>query len=280
MADDTAPDCECGEVEVAADPREPPSVRCACGCGESPQDRRRVRQPNVEIGSDALSGNISRTFNLITLPRPIPLRVSRTVPAVQSAAFKSIDIAECAGVGKVELDDIVTAVEWCAREWPQRRTLTGGRERTGRRRCTDARSGRGGTGRGGRPALRLERSRMELALKAGQTQPQLAERTARRDAMAREEEGSKHLLGRRKYKKRRARRDVLELVHFSPVSIQLRSLFDRRRADRRYSPHHPRTAAAITQCCSSNAKIMSCMRTSRSCDVGACGEWISCAAAR
>ena len=108
-----------------------------------------MRQPSVEIGSDALSGNIPRTFDLVTLTRPIPLRVSRTVPAVQSAAFKRIDIAECAGVGKVELDDIVTAVEWCAREWPPRRTLTGGRERTGRRRGTDARSGRGGTGRGG-----------------------------------------------------------------------------------------------------------------------------------
>jgi len=121
----------------------------------------------------------------------------------------------------------------------------------------------------GRLALRLERSRTELALKAGRTQPQLAERTARRDAMAREE-GSKHLLGRRKSTKRRARRDVLELVHSSPVSIRLRSLFDRR-----YSPHHPRTAAAITQSCSSNAEIMSYMRTSRNCDVGSCGEWIS-----
>jgi len=36
------------------------------------------------------------------------------------------------------------------------------------------------------------------------------------------EEGSKDLLGRRKSTKRRARRDVLELVHDSPVSMRCR----------------------------------------------------------
>jgi len=106
-----------------------------------------VRQPRVEIGSDALSENIPRTIDLVTLPHPIPLRVSRTVPAVQLGAFERIDIAQCAGVGKVEIDDIVAVIEGCAREWPQGRILLGGRERTGRRRGTDARSARGGAGR-------------------------------------------------------------------------------------------------------------------------------------
>ena len=45
----------------------------------------------------------------------------RTVPTVQSPAFERIDIAERAGIGKVEFDDIVVVVEWCARVWLQGR---------------------------------------------------------------------------------------------------------------------------------------------------------------
>ena len=60
----------------------------------SSQNLWRVRQPVVEIGSDALSRHIPRTFDLVALPRPILLRVFRAVPAVQSAAFERIDVAE------------------------------------------------------------------------------------------------------------------------------------------------------------------------------------------
>ena len=116
----------------------------------SPQNLWRMRQPGVEIGSDALSGHIPRTFDLVALPRPVLLRVLRAVPAIQSAPLERIDVAERAGVGKVELDDIVAVVEWCARVWPQGRFRVEGHERTRRRRGTDARSGRVGGGDGGR----------------------------------------------------------------------------------------------------------------------------------
>lgn len=64
---------------------------------------------------------VPRQFDLVTLLPPIPLRVFRTVPTIKSPAFERIDIAECAGVGEVELDDIVAVVEWCARVCPRRR---------------------------------------------------------------------------------------------------------------------------------------------------------------
>ena len=62
-------------------------------------------------------------FNLLALPRPIPLRVFRTVGAIQSAAFERIDISERAGLGKVELENLVAVVEWCTRVCPQGRIL-------------------------------------------------------------------------------------------------------------------------------------------------------------
>ena len=62
--------------------------------------------------------HIPQTFDLVSLHRTIPLRLFRTVPAVQSAEFERIDDAECAGVRKIELDDI-GGVKWCARGWPQ-----------------------------------------------------------------------------------------------------------------------------------------------------------------
>jgi hypothetical protein len=41
-------------------------------------------------------------------------------------------------VGKVELGDIVAAVEWCVRVWPQGRLLVEGHERTWYRRGADS----------------------------------------------------------------------------------------------------------------------------------------------
>jgi len=116
-----------------------------------------VRATNrVEIGSDALSGHIPRTFDLVALPRPILLRVLRAVPAVQSAAFERIDVAECASVGKVELDDIVAVVDWCARVWTQERFFMEAHERTRRRRGIDVRTGHGGGGGRGRAGRRYD----------------------------------------------------------------------------------------------------------------------------
>lgn len=56
------------------------------------------------------------------------------------------DIAECAGINKVELNGAAAAVERCARERSKGRTLMGGRKRTGCRRDADPRSGSGGAG--------------------------------------------------------------------------------------------------------------------------------------
>ena len=84
----------------------------------SPQNLWRVRQPGVEIVSDTCSGHIPQKFDLVSLHRTIPLRLFRTVPAVRSAAFERIDDAECAGVIKVDLDDI-GGVKWCAQGLPQ-----------------------------------------------------------------------------------------------------------------------------------------------------------------
>jgi hypothetical protein len=53
--------------------------------------------------------------------------VFRTVTAVQSPALENIDIAEFTGVGKVGLDDIVSAVEW--RTWVRPGTNSHGMER-------------------------------------------------------------------------------------------------------------------------------------------------------
>jgi hypothetical protein len=102
----------------------------------------------VESERKVLCGRV--TFDLLALPRLIPLRRFRTVPTVQLLAFERIDMAERAGVSKVEFDDIVAVVEWCARVWPQGRFLVEGHEGMRRRRRTDARSGySGGGGRGG-----------------------------------------------------------------------------------------------------------------------------------
>jgi hypothetical protein len=93
-------------------------VRCACGCDGLPKTFG-VRQPRVEIGGEALFGHIPRAFNLVALARPIPLRVFRPVPAIQSPASDRINIAKCTRVGNVGVDDIAAVVEWCARVWPQ-----------------------------------------------------------------------------------------------------------------------------------------------------------------
>src|SRR5712691_9882243 len=54
------------------------------------------------------------TFDLLALPRLIPLRRFRTIPTVQLLVFEHIDIAEHAGVSKVKFDDIIAVVKWCA----------------------------------------------------------------------------------------------------------------------------------------------------------------------
>src|SRR5712691_10086777 len=76
--------------------------------------------------SNPLSGHIQQTFDLLVLPRLIPLRRFCTVPTVQLLVFERIDIAECAGISKVKFDDTVVVVEWCAWVWPQRRILVEG----------------------------------------------------------------------------------------------------------------------------------------------------------
>ena len=40
----------------------------------------------VEIGGDRLFGQIPRAFNLVVLPRSIPIRVFRPIPAIQPPA--------------------------------------------------------------------------------------------------------------------------------------------------------------------------------------------------
>ena len=104
------------EGEAAANPRAPPTVSRARGCESHYKIPGTCENPGPRLGVVVLFPGTSRTFDLVTPPRPIPLWVCRTVPAVQAAAFERIDIAECASVRKVELDDIVAVVEWCARE--------------------------------------------------------------------------------------------------------------------------------------------------------------------
>jgi hypothetical protein len=105
-------------------------------------------------------------------------------------AFERIDIAEYAGVSKVEFDDIVAVVEWCAWVWPQGRFLSEGHGRTRCRRRTDARSGYSGGAGAEAAAETIGVGRKELLLvhKVRQTQPQLAERTVRSDGIATGEE--------------------------------------------------------------------------------------------
>src|SRR5712691_6434845 len=128
------PDCACGEREAAGDPRAPPAERRA-GCDGLPKVAGVCENPPSKLGAMVFFGNIPRPFHLLALPRPNPPRVLCTVPgpAVHSPAFERIDIAECAGVGKVELDNVVAVVEWCAWVWPQGRILTEGHEPTARR---------------------------------------------------------------------------------------------------------------------------------------------------
>jgi len=61
-----------------------------------------------------------------------------------------------------------------------------------------------------------------------------------------------------------------------PCGCGRSSIGESAHADRRCSPHHPRTAAVTTRRRSSNAEITSCMRTGGRCDVVGCGQWMGC----
>ena len=113
--------------------------------------RRRPPQNRVWPGrarsdDDARSGTsryIPRPFDLLALPRrPILLRKLR-IFVILPSSFKRIHIAECAGVRKVEFDDIIAVVQRRAGVWPQGRFRMERHERTGGGRGTDAGNGRG-----------------------------------------------------------------------------------------------------------------------------------------
>jgi hypothetical protein len=105
-----------------------------------------VQQPRVAIGGDALSGKIPKNVRSRRALSPYPSSSVSHRFSIQSPALKHIDIAECDGVSKVELDGIVAAIEWCTWVWPQGGMVTGARERTGRRRGIDGRSMHGEAG--------------------------------------------------------------------------------------------------------------------------------------
>ena len=87
----------------------------------------------------------------ILLPHPSSIFLLRqfcAVVAVLPPAFERIDVAESAGVHKVELDDIIAVVERCAWVWSER-ILMEGYESAVRRRGANARSGHGGSRGGG-----------------------------------------------------------------------------------------------------------------------------------
>ena len=85
----------------------------ACACDGLPKPRATTRRRRWE----GHSGHI-----LLPLPQApsILLRQFCAVVAVLPPAFKRIDIAESAGVNKVELDDIIAVVELCAWVWLKR----------------------------------------------------------------------------------------------------------------------------------------------------------------
>ena len=104
-----------------------------------------------------------------------------SAPAVHSPALERIDIAECAGVSKVEDERYRHGCRGFGHRdessW-EGTSERGAGEYQGEERA-----------RWGWVPLRMERSLKGLELKEGRTQPQLAERTARSDGMARGEKG-------------------------------------------------------------------------------------------
>jgi len=119
LTDDPAPGCACGEGKAAADSREPPKPRWARGCEGLPKISGLCDNLGLRLGVMLFPGTSQeRSISSRSLALSF-FRVLHAVFAVQSAAFERVDIAECAGIGKVELDDIVTGIEWCARVGPQ-----------------------------------------------------------------------------------------------------------------------------------------------------------------
>jgi len=147
----------------------------------------RVRQPRVEIGSNAPSGNIPWTFDIVALFRPNHLRVFRSVPARSVAGVSNALISLSAlvsgksnsitssrsssgGHGYGHRDESLweATSAWDAGEAPMRRADTVGE------------------GAGAGAATTMGKSQKELAENARQMSSQLAERTTRSDWMAKE----------------------------------------------------------------------------------------------
>jgi len=75
---------------AADDSWAPLRVRCACGCDSLPKVLGTCNNPESSIGVMLFPATLFCTD--------------------QSAALGHVDIAKCAGVGKVELDNIITVV--------------------------------------------------------------------------------------------------------------------------------------------------------------------------